>query len=97
LRISTQGRLRLGETRTGEGSPEFRQVAAAFFLFFFWHNQLEKTYTFSHLLRVHLEIMTCFLYRMMVNHPDGKTKNGPAFTLWDRMGQNESKSLKRTV
>lgn len=72
LRISTQGRLRLGKTRTGEGSPEFRQVAAAFFLFFFRYNQLEKTCTFSHLMRVHLEIMTCFLYRMMVTHPDEK-------------------------
>jgi hypothetical protein len=97
LRISAQGRLRLGETRTGEGSPEFRQVAAAFFLFIVRQSPPAKSCTISNLLRVHLEIMPCFLYRMMVIHPDKEPKNGPALTPWDRMGQNEPKSLIRTV
>lgn len=94
LRISAQGWLRLGKTRIGEGSPEVRQAAAAFFLLFVWQSQLTKSCTFSNLLLVHLEIMPCFLYRMMVIHPDEKTedekaKNGAAFTQWDRKSQNE--------
>lgn len=94
LRISAQGRLRLGKTRIGEGSPEVRQAAAVFFLFFVRQSQLTKSCTFSNLHRVHLEIMPCFLYRMMVIHPDEKTedektKNGAAFTQWDRKSQNE--------
>lgn len=94
LRISAQGRLRLGKTRTGEGSPEIRQVAAAFF--FVQQSQLVKSCTFSNLSRVHLEIMSCFLYRMGVINPMKKLKMkklkldrpSPSGTEWAKMNRN---------
>jgi len=70
----------MGKVRRRYGNPQ-----PPFFLFFVRQNPLAKSCTFSNLLRVHLEIMICFLYRMMVVHPnektkDGETKNGPALT-----------------